>query len=107
MKNSSAPPSGAPEYTPDLGELPKFEALTAWFTKLQKWCEAAQDEFEKVDGKLELQKEGYEEKIDKLDAEIGELQGAEDTLQTLYEYMRDVKRGIRDIEELYDLVPEP
>lgn len=91
-------------WSPDLGELPKFKALDKWINRLERWCEEAFKELEHHEEKLKSQKDSFEEKIENLEARIAETEGVEARLQAVSDYLDDMKRGVRDLDELYDLV---
>lgn len=104
-----------------MADLPRFDALreyiaqtlapklappelltpvSAWITKLERWSEARLRELEGTkDDLFDAQQKEMETRA--------EFENAADAYESLVETLHDFERGIRDWQEVQDLLPDP
>lgn len=80
----------------DLTQVPNFPALTDWFAKLQSWCEEAVSQNAHQDTEIRELKS----KLEDQEKELAQQRHADDEVDSIIEFVEDIGRGVRTLEEL-------
>jgi hypothetical protein len=89
-----------PKLAPAINPSEVLTPVSTWITKLETWSEARLRELKGAQSDLE----DAEQKRMETEAE---LEDAADAYKSLVETLHDFERGIRDWQEVHDLLPDP
>lgn len=83
---------------PDVTTVPNFPALTGWIEKLASWCEGAVAKIAHQDTEIRELKT----RLDDQDKELAQQKHTDDEVDSIIEFVEDIVRGVRTLEELAD-----
>lgn len=85
---------------PDVTDLPKFGALKEWIEKLEAWSRQIHVEH----GTLQAANEQLRIRIAHADEEMSKMRDEQESLESLYELVRDAERGVCTWDEVAQYV---